>query len=240
MRTVIAAETDSGWISFLSTGCHTGCNTSVAPAGKGPLASTPTLPRPRRSSPRRHSSHTPRRGTEVPLRLLLLRLFPRSHPISSPHSTLIPSSVPLPHAPCEHGPSGNNVWAVLTSRSAQINTVQTKSYSGQKPGTSGLRKKVKVFQQEHYTENFVQAIFSAMPGGSEGKTIVVGGDGRYFVSCIDQCVELGQRGARAALPGGTCVSKVVELEHGLSEASWRPGSKWLEYECKRHRAIIRL
>jgi len=37
-----------------------------------------------------------------------------------------------------------------------------------------------VFQQEHYTENFVQAIFSAMPGGSEGKTIVVGGDGRYF------------------------------------------------------------
>lgn len=39
-----------------------------------------------------------------------------------------------------------------------------------------------MFQQEHYTENFVQAIFSAMPGGSEGKTIVVGGDGRFFVS----------------------------------------------------------
>nr|XP_031864501.1 uncharacterized protein CI109_000416 [Kwoniella shandongensis]KAA5531573.1 hypothetical protein CI109_000416 [Kwoniella shandongensis] len=52
--------------------------------------------------------------------------------------------------------------------------------SCQKPGTSGLRKKVKVFQQEHYTENFVQATFSAMPGGSEGKTIVLGGDGRYF------------------------------------------------------------
>ncbi|NXD32337.1 PGMC protein, partial [Spelaeornis formosus] len=64
--------------------------------------------------------------------------------------------------------------------SVKINTVQTKAYAGQKPGTSGLRKKVKVFQQEHYTENFVQAIFSAMPGGSEGKTIVVGGDGRYF------------------------------------------------------------
>ena len=41
---------------------------------------------------------------------------------------------------------------------------------------------MKIFQQENYTENFVQAIFSAMPGGSEGKTIVVGGDGRYFVS----------------------------------------------------------
>jgi phosphoglucomutase len=58
--------------------------------------------------------------------------------------------------------------------------VPTKPYSGQKPGTSGLRKKVKIFQQEHYTENFVQAIFAAMPGGSEGKTIVVGGDGRFF------------------------------------------------------------
>ena len=63
-----------------------------------------------------------------------------------------------------------------------MTTVQTKAYSGQKPGTSGLRKKVKVFQQEHYTENFVQAILSAMPGGSDGKTLVVGGDGRFFVS----------------------------------------------------------
>ncbi|ODN93521.1 phosphoglucomutase [Cryptococcus wingfieldii CBS 7118] len=51
---------------------------------------------------------------------------------------------------------------------------------GQKPGTSGLRKKVKIFQQEHYTENFIQATFTAMPGGSQDKTIVVGGDGRYF------------------------------------------------------------
>lgn len=37
-----------------------------------------------------------------------------------------------------------------------------------------------MFQQEHYTENFVQAILSAIPGGPEGKTLVVGGDGRYF------------------------------------------------------------
>ncbi|KAK6907727.1 phosphoglucomutase [Kwoniella mangroviensis CBS 8886] len=63
---------------------------------------------------------------------------------------------------------------------SDIITVQTKAYSGQKPGTSGLRKKVKVFQQEHYTENFIQATLSAIPGGPEGKTLVVGGDGRYF------------------------------------------------------------
>lgn len=37
-----------------------------------------------------------------------------------------------------------------------------------------------MFQQEHYTENFIQATLSAMPGGSQGKTLVVGGDGRYF------------------------------------------------------------
>jgi len=66
------------------------------------------------------------------------------------------------------------------TRSNEIKSIPTKPFSGQKPGTSGLRKKVKVFQQEHYTENFVQAIFTAMPGGSQGKTIVVGGDGRFF------------------------------------------------------------
>lgn len=63
---------------------------------------------------------------------------------------------------------------------SDVKTISTKPYSGQKPGTSGLRKRVKVFQQEHYTENFIQATISAMPGGSEGKTLVVGGDGRYF------------------------------------------------------------
>ncbi len=45
-----------------------------------------------------------------------------------------------------------------------------------------------MFQQPHYTENFVQAIFSAMPGGSEGKTIVVGGDGRYWSPEVSQAI----------------------------------------------------
>ena len=58
-------------------------------------------------------------------------------------------------------------------------TVQTKPISGQKPGTSGLRKKTRVFQTPHYVENFVQAIFDAM-GGVAGKTLVLGGDGRFF------------------------------------------------------------
>lgn len=57
--------------------------------------------------------------------------------------------------------------------------VRTWAIEGQKPGTSGLRKKTKVFMSEGYLENFVQSVFDAT-GGAEGKTYVLGGDGRYF------------------------------------------------------------
>jgi len=58
-------------------------------------------------------------------------------------------------------------------------TIDTQPIEGQKPGTSGLRKKTKVFMQPHYLENFVQSIWEGI-GGVEGKTLVLGGDGRYF------------------------------------------------------------
>ncbi len=60
-----------------------------------------------------------------------------------------------------------------------IETVKTAPIDGQKPGTSGLRKKVTVFQQPHYLANFVQSIFNSL-SGFEGKTLVLGGDGRFF------------------------------------------------------------
>jgi len=61
----------------------------------------------------------------------------------------------------------------------QIETVATQPIEGQKPGTSGLRKKTKVFMGAHYLENYVQATFDGI-GGVAGRTLVVGGDGRYF------------------------------------------------------------
>ena len=60
-----------------------------------------------------------------------------------------------------------------------VETVETTPFDDQKPGTSGLRKKVEVFQKPHYLENFVAAIFTAVPGLA-GATLVLGGDGRYF------------------------------------------------------------
>ncbi len=61
----------------------------------------------------------------------------------------------------------------------QIKTLPTKPYPDQKPGTSGLRKKVTVFQQENYLENFVQSIFDSLQD-YKGTSLVLGGDGRYF------------------------------------------------------------
>jgi phosphoglucomutase len=61
----------------------------------------------------------------------------------------------------------------------QINTITTQPYNDQNPGTSGLRKKVRVFQEQGYLENFVQSIFDSLDE-IPGKTLVLGGDGRYF------------------------------------------------------------
>ncbi|CAD6639829.1 HN1_G0019280.mRNA.1.CDS.1 [Saccharomyces cerevisiae] len=92
--------------------------------------------------------------------------------------------------------------------SFQIETVPTKPYEDQKPGTSGLRKKTRVFKDEpNYTENFIQSIMEAIPEGSKGATLVVGGDGRYYNDVILHKI--------AAIGAANGIKKLVIGQHGL-------------------------
>lgn len=76
-----------------------------------------------------------------------------------------------------------------------ILTVATTPFPDQKPGTSGLRKKVKAYQQKNYAENYIQSIFDSLEG-FVGTTLVIGGDGRYFNA------EVIQRAIRMAAANG--------------------------------------
>ncbi|AGA64666.1 LOW QUALITY PROTEIN: phosphoglucomutase protein [Liberibacter crescens BT-1] len=66
-----------------------------------------------------------------------------------------------------------------------IRKIPTKPYQDQKAGTSGLRKKVPVFQQEHYVENFIQSIFNVIKNCSD-EVLVIGGDGRFYNRVVIQ------------------------------------------------------
>ena len=88
----------------------------------------------------------------------------------------------------------------------RVQTVQTSPIEGQKPGTSGLRKKTRIFRQPGYLENFVQSVFDAT-GGAEGKTLVLGGDGRFFAR------EAAQTILRMAAANGA--TRVVVGQDGL-------------------------
>lgn len=80
--------------------------------------------------------------------------------------------------------------------------ISTRPIEGQKPGTSGLRKKTRVFEQSPYLENFIQSIIDASDG-ADGRSYVVGGDGRYFCDRAVQIIlkMLAANGARRVIVG---------------------------------------
>ena len=88
-----------------------------------------------------------------------------------------------------------------------IRIVATTPYPDQRPGTSGLRKKVRVFQQPHYAANFIQSVFDSVAedqGGLAGSTLVIGGDGRFFNRDV---IQLAIRMAAAATVGRVIVGQ---------------------------------
>ncbi len=93
-------------------------------------------------------------------------------------------------------------------------TIATRPIAGQKPGTSGLRKKTPVFMGAQYLENFVQSIFDAI-GGARGKTFVLGGDGRYFNDRAAQVIlrMAAANGAAKVIVGQNAVLSTPAASH---------------------------
>jgi phosphoglucomutase len=115
-----------------------------------------------------------------------------------------------------------------------IQTIATKPFAGQRPGTSGLRKKVTEFQQPGYLENFVEAIFLTL-GDCSGRTLVLGGDGRFFNRSAIQTIlrmaaahkvarVLVGRGGILSTPAVSCVIRKRGAFGGIVlSASHNPG-----------------
>jgi phosphoglucomutase len=116
----------------------------------------------------------------------------------------------------------------------QLQIVPTRPFAGQRPGTSGLRKKVSVFRQAGYLENFVQSIFDALEGYA-GATLVVGGDGRFHNDVAIQTIVrmaaangfgrilVGRRGILST-PAASCVIRKRAAFGGIVlSASHNPG-----------------
>ncbi len=124
-----------------------------------------------------------------------------------------------------------------------IREVAARPFGDQRPGTSGLRKKVRVFQQPHYLETFVQAIFNAEPALA-GATLVLGGDGRYYNRPAIQTilrlaaangvarVLLGQGGILST-PAASCLIRKHGAAGGIVlSASHNPGGPQADFGVK--------
>lgn len=124
-----------------------------------------------------------------------------------------------------------------------IKTVSTTAFDDQKPGTSGLRKKVTVFQQAHYLENFVQATFNTL-SSDQRDVLVVGGDGRFYNDVAVQTilrmaaangfnkVLVGQNGLLST-PAASCVIRKNHASGGIIlSASHNPAGPTEDFGIK--------
>ncbi|MCU7916558.1 MAG: alpha-D-glucose phosphate-specific phosphoglucomutase [Candidatus Thiodiazotropha sp. (ex Gloverina cf. vestifex)] len=122
-------------------------------------------------------------------------------------------------------------------------TIPSQPFSDQRPGTSGLRKKVKVFQTPHYLENFVQAVFDTQTD-LKGGTLVLGGDGRFYnreaiqiilrmaVANGVQRILVGQ-GGLLSTPAASCVIRKYQTDGGIIlSASHNPGGPEEDFGIK--------
>lgn len=130
------------------------------------------------------------------------------------------------------------------SNTVMSTIIETRIYDGQKPGTSGLRKAVQVFMQEHYTENFIQAILQALGDKLFGSTLVVGGDGRYYVKeAVEKIIKIaaangvkrliiGQNGILSTPAVSTIIRKYKTLGGIVLTASHNPGGPDADFGIK--------
>ncbi len=115
-----------------------------------------------------------------------------------------------------------------------IKTVSTTPFEDQKPGTSGLRKQVPTFQKPNYLENFIQSTFDSLED-YQGKTLIVGGDGRYFNRPAIQTILkmaaangvgkiLVGKGGILSTPAASCLIRKYDAIGGIIlSASHNPG-----------------
>jgi phosphoglucomutase len=115
-----------------------------------------------------------------------------------------------------------------------VKTVATTPFQDQQPGTSGLRKKVPVFQQPNYAENFIQSVFDVLEG-FKGKTLVVGGDGRFYnrevIQKVMKCaaangfgrIMVGQGGILSTPAASNMIRKYKAFGGLILSASHNPG-----------------
>ena len=125
-----------------------------------------------------------------------------------------------------------------------VKTVEFQSFTDQKPGTSGLRKKVTVFQKPHYSESFVTSILLSIPEGVKGSFLVIGGDGRFWNPEVIQLIAkigaaygvkkllIGQNGILSTPAASHVIRKRKATGGILLTASHNPGGPTNDFGIK--------